>query len=642
MADTKRMFIDLFSRWQGQGMRAAARDIDRVDRSATDAGDSLDRMGDRSDDLDARIRHLRGSVQALGADFATMGEGADRDALGKRLRKERSFLSELRRIDKERRGSRVPSVRSPGPGWLGSGVDFSQGKGELRGVLYFALGEAIALAAPAIGAMVGGAVVGAVGSGGIVGGLVAGAKDPQARQAWRDFAASIGADDFGSAAFAGPSMGAARELRSAFHDMDIGGALEPLAPYAEMLTRGLGEFGTELMDEGLADMFAKAGPYIEVMAEELPILGQSLGYMFDKMSEGQGTVEGLQALFGLLNATARGLGNVVDWLGDRFYDMTTATIWLTGWLEDFVGLLSPVLLPLRGLFGMVNDDAEDFRAQAVALGAGVSGANQELDPFAGYLLAAGEAAGEAGGELDDLSMSIDKMFNKLMGADEAAIAWERALDDLGEAIAKNGKSLDIHTEKGRANVGAVNEMIQAAFAIRDADLALHHDTERANRDYEARIQRIKWHAEALRLDKEAVEAIVGKYEVAIVYTVQGLVGKGMRFNPNSAAALGAADAARNTLPMFPNVRTYSSGGETPAFAPFRVHDREVLFSSRQHYVATAAQARALEGGGGGGNITVTFAPSGDPLVDAIMDHLRDRVRVQHGGDAQAAFGRSSR
>lgn len=46
---------------------------------------------------------------------------------------------------------------------------------------------------------------------------------------------------------------------------------------------------------------------------------------------------------------------------------------------------------------------------------------------------------------------------------DANIAYEQAIDDITESITKNGTSLDIGTDKGRANVNVVRDLIQAAY-----------------------------------------------------------------------------------------------------------------------------------------------------------------------------------
>ena len=55
---------------------------------------------------------------------------------------------------------------------------------------------------------------------------------------------------------------------------------------------------------------------------------------------------------------------------------------------------------------------------------------------------------------------------------------------------------------------------------------------------------------------------------------------------------------------------FAHGGTTPAFEPFRVHDGEVMWDDKQHYVSTKAQtealARAGSGGGGGGRAPVNL------------------------------------
>lgn len=52
---------------------------------------------------------------------------------------------------------------------------------------------------------------------------------------------------------------------------------------------------------------------------------------------------------------------------------------------------------------------------------------------------------------------------------------------------------------------------------------------------------------------------------------------------------------------------------------------------------SGASDRMLAGGGGAG-LVLSYEPSGDPLIDAIMDGIRVRVQTRHGGDVQKSLG----
>ena len=70
----------------------------------------------------------------------------------------------------------------------------------------------------------------------------------------------------------------------------------------------------------------------------------------------------------------------------------------------------------------------------------------------------------------------------------------------------------------------------------------------------------------------------------------------------------------------------------------------MLWSSREHYVSTAAQTNALMSGASGGSaspVVISFAATGDPLLDAILRELKSYIRVNGGtgsDSVQTALG----
>jgi len=90
---------------------------------------------------------------------------------------------------------------------------------------------------------------------------------------------------------------------------------------------------------------------------------------------------------------------------------------------------------------------EDMAKALENVGLSAEGAVTDIDAFAKSLFAAGL-----------LSLS----------ASDASIAYQDAIDKVGESVKTNGKTLDINTEKGRANQSAFNGLAQAAMATVEA------------------------------------------------------------------------------------------------------------------------------------------------------------------------------
>lgn len=114
------------------------------------------------------------------------------------------------------------------------------------------------------------------------------------------------------------------------------------------------------------------------------------------------------------------------------------------------------------------------------------------DKAAGAIKAAGEASETAAAKAEDIAkaledvgiaadgsvVDIDKFAQSLfaagllsLSASDASIAYQGAIDAMTESVLKNGTTLDINTEQGRANQSAFNGIASAAMAAAEATAA---------------------------------------------------------------------------------------------------------------------------------------------------------------------------
>lgn len=70
--------------------------------------------------------------------------------------------------------------------------------------------------------------------------------------------------------------------------------------------------------------------------------------------------------------------------------------------------------------------------------------------------------------VDEHTAAIIRNRNQMLAAEDAEIAYEAAIDQATLSVQQNGATLDINTEKGRANKRALQEISRAAFADIDA------------------------------------------------------------------------------------------------------------------------------------------------------------------------------
>jgi hypothetical protein len=75
------------------------------------------------------------------------------------------------------------------------------------------------------------------------------------------------------------------------------------------------------------------------------------------------------------------------------------------------------------------------------------------------------------GAVTDIEKFTQSLFNAgllSLSASDAAIAYEAAIDAVTESVTKNGTTLDLNTEKGRANQSAYNDLAKSAMTVATA------------------------------------------------------------------------------------------------------------------------------------------------------------------------------
>jgi TP901 family phage tail tape measure protein len=96
-----------------------------------------------------------------------------------------------------------------------------------------------------------------------------------------------------------------------------------------------------------------------------------------------------------------------------------------------------------------------------------------------------KALAAVGLSADGTVLSMDKLISSFaqaglisLSADGAAIAYHKALDDLTASVAKNGSTLDINTEAGRANRTALDAIASSGLAVVQAN-AKNNDSQQS-------------------------------------------------------------------------------------------------------------------------------------------------------------------
>lgn len=82
--------------------------------------------------------------------------------------------------------------------------------------------------------------------------------------------------------------------------------------------------------------------------------------------------------------------------------------------------------------------------------------------------ATGKAAADATISIDDLAQAVSDYGNAALDSRQSSRAYEAAIDDASAAAKDNGKTLDINTEKGRANADALDGIATAGLKMADS------------------------------------------------------------------------------------------------------------------------------------------------------------------------------
>lgn len=171
-------------------------------------------------------------------------------------------------------------------------------------------------------------------------------------------------------------------------------------------------------------------------------------------------------------------------------------------------------------------DASDDSAPRVGL---MSGSVEELRgalvPVWHELKTTGDRAGDMATDMDrardsagELTDKLDKLLGRTVSVEDAASDYEEALDDLvgtiGESIEKlgaEGRSLDLSTERGRANAGAVRDLVGSIRDHIQALIANGATQDQVRSQFNAHIEDFRRVLTQMGLNEAEIESLITKY-----------------------------------------------------------------------------------------------------------------------------------
>lgn len=311
------------------------------------------------------------------------------------------------------------------------------------------IGAATAVA-PLLGSSIAAAVVGAAGAGGVIGGLVVASKHSAVKAA----ATTVG-DTFKDVLFdAGTQVVPATivaldKVRRAIGEWRpmIRSVFANSAPLISPLVDAALE-GTRRLLGGVEDAIARAGPVIDAIGTGLVRISDAASDMFSGMAENaNANANALSDLFLVLDLGIRVTAAAVEGFSLLYRGLTFLNAAIMPTTENLTKLINGEMA--------AKEPTQSFKDELLGLKKSFNDNEEAAAAATREILGLNEAIA-AGAEVD-------------LAAREAKRRFEEAIDRANETIKRNGRTLDINSEKGRANQAAIDEIrrsaLQAAAAV---------------------------------------------------------------------------------------------------------------------------------------------------------------------------------
>jgi uncharacterized protein YoxC len=628
MADKRELLLIIKGRDQG-----TKKVLDDVADSAEGAEDDLSKMRKGLDALDAQMDTAARSAANLRKEIGRTGDLG----LIKDLQKAERDLSRLGKQRKLLLGADDGAASAEQ-----FSLGFAQRIGPLmaRAPISPPLIGAVAAAAPFIASAISGAVTLGLGAGAVAAGVKIAASDPSVQAAGKAVGqeVAIGLSQAASE-FVPETRKAISFLRREFQSLRpvLDDIFDDAADYLEPLTRGVAGFARNLTP-GIRTAVRNAEPLVDIFAEHLPRFGSVASGVLEDLSSS--AVQSANTISAILTATEASLataGKIIELLAKGNHYLGSG--------------------PLKSFGDLVGGE----ESNEVALG-WVDSMKQYAEAVAGVGVAS-ETSAQKNQKLLD---SIQALEDATSQGRQAVVDFEAGIDELNESVKENGKSLDVGSEKGRANIRVVNDLIAAATAAGKAEeeqaLARGESAESAAaagaRLRQTWINDLVAAAEKAGLSKRQIEAMVAAARKADgerirIYHDQifrtfgkpftgytGIGGSTARGYSQGGMIEGPGPRGKDSVPIIGapgegvlNLKGMAAIGGEKALKALNRGGGGV-----REWMATAG-SRYYGGGGGPVSVRLSVAPGmGSELERALMKSIRIEVAGKGSGSVQRAFG----
>lgn len=287
-------------------------------------------------------------------------------------------------------------------------------------------------------------------------------------------------------------------------------------------------------------------------AATLEQVGRSAGFTKDVMNDlgasNLSLADGLHAVFDRsiienvngFATSVSSLNGVLPWGDDddvqrarRFFESTDAGLsaLVAGGKTDAAAKAFDQITQAAAAQGIdVSRLAEVFPQYTMtidSMGDAAGAAASDTGDLAGATTKAEEAAQTAEKAFQNLESALKALLGTQIGADEATANLEEAFDEVAKSVKENGKTLDLHTPKGRANSAVLRDIAKSALDAAGAYAQNGEDAATVERKTERARRKFVEAAQAMGASKTEAEALATKYglipkEVATAVTTYGM------------------------------------------------------------------------------------------------------------------------
>jgi hypothetical protein len=502
--------LDVITRASPRELRNYASALDNVGDEALGASGKLAAMGAMTEALDKRIAASKLQMQGLAEEFeksgnvdAFRGLGSQAKSLEKLVSLRKDLGSDSGDMDTSFMSRAFQSLRKE----MSSGLESLGDMAASNPAITIGIAAGITVGAPLIVTAIGSAVSLGLGSGVIALGISRALDDDSVSKAWGKFSvlASKSLDD-SSAAFIGPLVRAASTLSETWAK-DVGPTLShsmtQLAPLVDNLAAGFAGM-IHNIGPGFDKAMASAGPFIEILSEEMPYLGEAISSFLGHLANaGPGTEQFFGDLLVLTEDSIRALGWLIEYGSKVYMTFTAIGEAIKGNFGDAKKIMQDVWS------GSGTDDANDrlgkFRDTAESTGHVTENLAQRLQNMSAGLDTVAVTADTVAGKM------ADKLFSSMMSLDQAALSFAEAQTHLTSAIDENGRQLDIHTAKGQANREAILSVVQANIRQFDANIAAGMSAQDAAKAYDVNTAALERQMVKAGFTQAQIDGLIGKY-----------------------------------------------------------------------------------------------------------------------------------